>query len=94
MELKLDHLEKESALKVLYSLKELGTQNKQALTSSVSPSTHPVRDRLRDDLEPLGLVNVEIVREGRRTEHFVSLTEKGEEIAELVVEIENILNRP
>jgi hypothetical protein len=90
----LENVEKVFALRILYSLEERGTQNKQTLTSGLTSSTNPIRDRLEDELVPLGLVEIKEVREGRKMEHVVSITEKGSRVAKHAIAIENILKEP
>jgi len=84
-------LQNEFSFEVLISLLKNGEQNKQVLYAGISPSTTTLGRRV-NELEELGLVKVD-KQPLKYNVHFVSLTDKGREVAEKILEIEKILSQ-
>lgn len=87
---KVQSLEGTLGLTMLLHLLEYGPQIKSVLTSQITNTKTTARSRF-EDLEEAGLI--EIKASTRSEGHWVSLTEKGQEIAEKIREMEAILTR-
>lgn len=85
----LEYLEQKHSLKILKILYENGELCKGELSSMITVGTASVQSRIKDLVE-VGLVD-EVVDTVKPYRKHISLTDKGEEIAKLVSQIDNLL---
>ncbi|MBR6871036.1 MAG: winged helix-turn-helix transcriptional regulator [Candidatus Methanomethylophilaceae archaeon] len=86
----LDVLERKHAMKVLMSVRENGCMNKTELVESISVGASSVSTRI-DELSEAGLFHVE-EEEVPPFRKMVSLTDTGEQVAELISSIHGKLS--
>lgn len=88
----LEYLEQKHSLKILYILHENGEMCKGELSSKITVGTVSVQARI-SDLIDAGLIH-ERVDTVRPYKKHISLTEKGTQVAELIVRMNNLLQLP
>lgn len=85
----LEYLEQKHSLKILKILYDNGELCKGELSSMITVGTASVQSRIRDLVE-VGLIN-EVVDTVKPYRKHISLTEKGEEVAKLIAQMDKLL---